>query len=764
MSVSNSQATTTGVATGATDADEVSAAWFANPPLRYRPAAAVEVGPTPVERIPEQLQAIVERGFGGLMLAPSEGPRRDDPDTTRDPVIQRVRQAARELFDPATLDEVVQLARPSTEWDDGPDYLSDEYFRRYRAALTFAREHGMTAILYDELGYPTGHAGGGRIDPANFRKAITRSKVVAPQEPRTYAVPAGTLLAAVAIDGATKQRIDLTASVVEGVLRWSAPGPGWTVQIFTLQTCVPQGGAQDYHAIADYFSPAAVRQFIDVTYEAYAREVGEFFGDTITTTFFDDVGIYSADRTWALGIADLFRERTGRDAATYLPALWEDIGPDTAPARTAFFAARAELLAGGFPKLVTDWTAGHGLLASGHTPGQYEVQPTDMCADPFVFYRAQPIPMIDVIFKYGFGRDGFKLTTSAADALDKPVVLAEQFTTGGTTTGYRRAMDSLVRGVNAMITSSRGDAAPPSAFAEWLGRCCMLLRGGRRVADIALVYPIASLQAFYRFDAPDDQTGPVGRYAPASADYLEVGDRLTADLHRDFTFLHPDDLVSERVRIDGGALVLDNHVNRQEFTTVILPGGDVVPVDALRRLGEFWERGGAIIATTLLPTRSAEFGRDAEVREIVARVFGEPAATETPSRSEGGGAALFLPDPTVATLENALGRIGGAPDIVFSGSPRPHSANGQLACIHKVKAGRHVIYLANSSDDDVETTLSIRGALALERWDPHTGGIVPAGARVITVANTARTEVSIELPAVRSVLLVEAATKASPIA
>ena len=756
--------TTTSVAVGATDADEVSAAWFANPPLRYRPAAAVDVGPTPVERIPEQLQAIVERGFGAVMLSPSEGPPRVDPRTTRDPVIQRVRQAARELFDPAALDEVMQLAPPSPESDDASDYLSDEYMRRYRTALAFAREHGMTAILYDELGYPTGHAGGGRIDPANFRKVIARSKLVASPEPRTYTVPAGMLLAAVAMDGATKQRIDLTARVVEGALRWSAPGPGWTVQFFTLQTCVPQGGAQDYHAVVDYFDPAAVRQFIDVTYEAYAREVGEFFGETITTTFFDDVGIYSSDRTWSAGIADLFRERTGRHAATYYPALWEDIGPDTAPARIAFFAARAELLAAGFPKLVTDWTAGHGLLASGHTPGQYEVQPTDMCADPFVFYSAQPIPMIDVIFKYGFGRDGFKLTTSAADALDKPVVLAEQFTTGATTTGYRRAMDSLVRGVNAMITSSRGDADPPSAFAEWLGRCCMLLRGGRRVADIAIVYPIASLQAFYRFDAPDNQTGPVGQYAPASADYLVVGDRLTGDLHRDFTFVHPDDLASDHMRIDGGVLVLDNRVNRQEFNTLILPGGDVVAVAALRKLREFWERGGAIIATTLLPSRSAEFGRDAEVGEIVAAVFGEPAATETPSRSAGGGSALFVPHPTAAALQDALDRTAGPPDVIFRGGPRPHSGNGQLAYVHKVKAERHVILVANSSDDDVETTVSIRGVLDLERWDPHTGATRPAGGRPVMAEQGPRTEVSVQLPAVRSLFLVEAATKASPIA
>ncbi|HXA29887.1 MAG TPA: hypothetical protein VN193_14195 [Candidatus Angelobacter sp.] len=82
------------------------------------------------------------------------------------------------------------------------------------------------------------------------------------------------------------------------------------------------------------------------------------------------------------------------------------------------------------------------------------------------------------------------------------------------------------------------------------------------------------------------------------------------------------------------------------------------------------------------------------------------------------------------------------------------SRQGQLAYTHKVKAGRHVIYLVNSSDDDVKTTVSIRGALDLERWDPHTGTTGPAGGRLVISDQGSRTEVSIELPAVRSLLLV----------
>jgi hypothetical protein len=733
-------------------ASEVSPAWFVDPPLRYRPAATVKVGLFPPEEIPGQLQTALDRGFGALMISPGAARPMVDPGASRDPAIQRVIRAAKALKRPG--DEPDPLPDIGEHGSGpAPEYLSEEYFRRYEATLAFARSKGMTTILYDELDYPTGSAGGGRIDPANYRKLIVRTKLGAAPGSSTYAVPKGTLLAAVAMNEATKARIDLTSQVATGgTLKWAAPGPGWSLQFFSLATAEPQGGAEDYYAVADYFDPKAVQQFIDVTYEAYARHVGPYLGGTIAMSYFDDVGIYSADRTWAAGLDRRFKVRTGRDAATFYPALWEDIGPDTAAARVAFFGARAEALGEGFPRLVSEWGERHGLKATGHTPGQYEIQPTDMNGDPFKFYRAEPVPMIDVIFLYGFGRDGYKLTSSAADVLDKPVVVAEQYTTCGTPTGYRRAMDSLVRGVNYLITCTKNEIGGPTAFADFVGRSSMLLRGGRRIADIAIVYPIASLQAFYRFDAPDNQEGPLGRYAPKSADYLAVGDRLTGDLHRDFTFIHPDDLASDHLKIGLGQMMLDNATNRQAYRVLILPGGEVIPLAALKRLEAFWDAGGTVIATTALPDKSAEFGKDEEVRRIVQEMFARPGEVR---RNRNGGATLFVETPDTASLESALQRLAPPADVEFAGDPHPRSGNGELAYIHKVKAGRDIVFIANSSNDQVETKVSLRGAFALEVWDPYTGVTTPApGARVVGSGPNARTEAPISLGAARSLFLI----------
>jgi hypothetical protein len=232
-------------------------------------------------------------------------------------------------------------------------------------------------------------------------------------------LPQGALMAVVGTDRSNNKRIDLTAFAKDGKLSWQAPIGQWKIQSFTSQ---PNG-----EALVDYMDPDAVKKFISLTYNEYYKRFGSYFGTTIQQTFFDDVGYYSAERGWTDAFNQKFKQLYGKDPATYYPALWEDIGPETESTRVAFFDTRAELLAEGFPKIVTDWDNAHGLKSSGHPPGNYEVQPVDMNFDIFKFNRHQDIPTMDAIFYHGHGREGFKLVSSAATVYDKPVVAAEIF-------------------------------------------------------------------------------------------------------------------------------------------------------------------------------------------------------------------------------------------------------------------------------------------------------------------------------------------------
>jgi len=84
----------------------------------------------------------------------------------------------------------------------------------------------------------------------------------------------------------------------------------------------------------------------------------------------------------------------------------------------------------------------------------------------------------------------------------------------------------------------------------------------------------------------------------------------------------------------------------------------------LRRIKQFYDQGGTVIATTCLPDRAAEFGADAEVRQLVAEIFGDSSACH---RNGKGGKAWFLPAPGVAALNAVLDRVGNPSSVHAAG-------------------------------------------------------------------------------------------------
>ena len=527
-----------------------------------------------------------------------------------------------------------------------PEYLSEAYFARYGDILKLARELGMEVIFYDDTGFPSGSAGGrlAKLFPDDTMKRLDLTEEEA-EGPGQYvkALPGGALMGVVAMNVASRQRIDITASVANGEVRWAVPAGTWRIMAFT---CVKSG-----NRVVDYLCPESVDRFIGLTYEEYFKRFKEHFGTTIKRDFYDDVGFYAQQRPWTPAFNTKFQQRYGFSPVLYYPALWHDIGPETEAARVALFGFRAELMAEGYPKRVGDWCRAHGLLSSGHPPGNYDPCPVDMHCDTFKFYRHSDIPLMDAIFYHGHGRSGFKLVSSAAAMYDRPLVAAEEYgayaeASFDTAMLYRTGMELFARGVTRVIPHGMWyDPShvriPPliSHFSEklrpglpdynrWVARNSLLLQGGRSVVDIAMLYPIASLEAWYYFDAPANRKH-WGQFVPPEADYQRLSDRLTGQVRRDFTFLHPDALESQ-CALHGAELRLNNASNWQSYKVVIVPGGKVIPWKSLVRIKELYDHGGRVVATTQLPTRSAEFGHDADVREAIRSMFNIQTADPTP--------------------------------------------------------------------------------------------------------------------------------------
>ena len=748
---------------------------FKNPPPEYRPIGGADK-PLPQANLQQELKTAYDvQGFGGYMFAPSGGvPAAPASNAAGAPVpvlsmflhpgggLLAAHQDGESpwvmIFPPGTNPGHRWTGEDSTDAVAGsggqvkpvpppqPEYLSQQYFDRVKQFLAYTKKTGRTAVFYDEVGYPSGMAN--HTTPKELRRKVldkSEESVTGPGEYRQSMPQEGVLMAVVAMNKSTLERIDLTPLVKDKSLTWNAPAGEWLVMVFNCRTLQGELKGVDYDGAVDYLDPDAARWFVDKNYGAHYREVGRYFGNTIIQSFFDDVGIFPEERTWTTRFNDKFKALTGRDPAIYYPALWMDIGPETESARVAFFNTRAELLADGFPKVVTDWGAKHNLPVTGHAPGNYEIQPVDMCADPFKFDRAQPIPMADVIFYYPFGRDGFKLVSDGADLYDKPIVNAEvfsQFVPGGAKAGYRRTMELYIRGINRFSGAgmARHDqiVGQPATFAEWAGRTSLLLQGGRRVSEIAIFYPIAALEAFFHFDAPDYVSAMRwGTFVPYDTDYLAVGEMLLNQVHRDFTFIHPDVLLSDRIKVNGSSLVLDNKVNHQSFKVLILPGEKVISLSALQKIETYYDAGGVVVATSLLPSRAAELSangneaiaNDQKVQTLVREIFGIDSSKPMPDgvssirTNSKGGQSVFIRKPDANLLSQTFDKLGLVADVAFTNNPAPMSAGGVFSYVHKYKEGRDIYYFANSSDDTFDTFAEIRGSLKLQLWDPLTGNI-----------------------------------------
>ncbi len=525
----------------------------------------------------------------------------------------------------------------------GFPFMGPEFLQQYKVAVDEAGKLGMKMCLYDEYWFPSGSAGGllasKHPEALGKRLDMLAADVSGPKE-FTQAVPAGALMGAVAMEAATWKRLDVTGAIKDGVLRWKVPAGEWKVMIFT---CVRDGGA----GLVDYLEPKAVEAFISLTYQAYHDAMPEQFGTTIDSAFYDEPAFYhvKGGRAWTERFNDYFRARFKMDPVTLYPALWFDIGPDTAAARNALFGMRAELYANGFVKTISEWCTAHHLGLTGHADQEEVANPViGTVGDLIKSFKYQSMPGIDQVFAYGRASRAYKVVSSAGFNYDRPQVMTECY--GGIDLPlpnlYKEAMDQFAKGINTMVPHAvwydpatiifKPDLSPGAAkygpelpaYNQYIGRLQRLLQGGRHVADLGVLYPIATLQAGSWFGPGDPYQGCV---AIPEADYMQVGEALALGVRRDFTFVHPE-VLEERCAVKGATITLNNEVNHERWRAFIIPGSRCINVATLRRVKQFYDQGGTVIATTRLPDCAAEAGADAEVRRLVTAIFGPEMAQQ----------------------------------------------------------------------------------------------------------------------------------------
>ena len=671
--------------------------------------------------------------------------------------------------------------KPPTE----PTYLSEDYFEMYGCILDTARELDMKVVFYDDCDFPSGTAGGrmAREYPQSLMKYLTRTttRECNDEGMMTVLTPVGTVTSTVLKNLETGEFTVVRPTVTEAGDNHIEVSVQVSAGTWEFQTYVCAGVPGI--TLVDCLDPEAVQQFIGLTYDEFYRRFPEHFGTTIKMTFFDDLSLSYApqDMAWTPGMDERFEERYGCSPKLFYPALWEDIGENTAAARCALFGLRNELFAGGYPRAVQEWAEKRNITCAGHPAGSYRPNPLQATGDAILFYKYMGVTLVDYIIGLGVGEDGFKAPVSSAYNFDHPIVVCEIYGAFSPqeqntwTMLFRAAMQVYVRGVNYLIAhgswwdpdnlaicpevSWRNPAMAEGlpAYNQWVARCEPLLQAGRHIADIGVVYPIDDLMSHY-YAGPTRKSN--GREPIPGSDYYDISPILTGELKHDFTFLHPE-IIDERCRVDGNEFLLDNHNNWERYRVILLPACRTIRLSNLKKINTFLKNGGIVIATSFLPEKSAEFGMDGEVGKLSRIMFGE------------SGNGIFVQSPTSTNLKEAFGRMKLAWDVTFknateitgnvdsfsyndrdNGKVTYTDSNREFSYIHRSAPGMEIYFFANSSKTDVRAEIVLRGHMELELWNPHSGTTEAVPSHRDVQHGEAVTKCNISLTGISSIFII----------
>ncbi|GEM_PF-163518 len=608
-----------------------------------------------------------------------------------------------------------------------PEYLSDAYFRMYGSIIDEARKMGAQMSIYDEYGFPSGSMGGingndtprfmNKYPDATIKRLDKFEFKVNPNTVFKQKLPEGKLMSVVAMDTLKSEIISLTSYIKNNEIQWNAPAGAWKVLSFV---CVKDGDPN-----VDYLDPDAVKLFIKETHQAYYDRFKSDFGNVITSTFFDEPTLYRAEgRMWTDKFNEKFKAQYGFSPELLYPALWYDIGENTPSARNYMFGFRSRLYAEGFMKTIQEWAAKHDIISTGHQDQEEILNPVSESGDLMLCGKYMDAPGID---KIGGDRPAelfYKIISSSAYNWDKHLVMSETYGAMGNLPideMYHIAMEQYTKGINMLIPhavwyndkdvyflpelSYRNPLYNKElpGFNKFLSRLNLMLQNdGRHIADIAMLYPIESLQGEHYLD------GKLGYYKGGveipNTDYTHIASLLNDSIGKDFTYLHPE-VLNEKCEIKDQELILKNTVNKERFKILIIPGMKTISLFNLKKIESFHNAGGHIIFTTQIPSQSVEFGKSQEVKNIIQKLLA----------SNNQKKVFFIEKPDKESIDKILKNIG---NIVFDVDfPEGNSLN----YIHKVYNGQSIYYFANLNNKSTRSKVIIKGKIKPIILNPHTG-------------------------------------------
>ncbi|MDP9050683.1 MAG: hypothetical protein M3O31_08165, partial [Acidobacteriota bacterium] len=406
-------------------------------------------------------------------------------------------------------------------------YLSPEYFAFFKQFVLEAKKRDMKVWIVDDIGYPSGFAGGIFADSKDKHDLSMQALTLGQRIPVKAGEPLNQTVSPNAIaaiaTSPTGERIAVPINA--GSISWIAPAASdYTVAVVehVFRTSPTKSDTNPTHAkdstqpLEDYLNPAATAAYLEATHNGYYKAMPELFGSTILGFRGDEPDYSIAGLPWTPAFFDTFEKAKGYDIRPYLGAILLSLGggrprppaavsttataptPAMAPAsdpafipagpplpstkltdkelraKADYYDVFSQMFRDGFFKPQGVWCADHGVSYQVHL--NHEEMEMDLTRSEGDFIRDMKYveePGIDSIWHQIWTdtvSDFPRLASSAAHLYGHPRSFTESFA------AYRPAPDitmaryilneQLVRGINVMETMFYPATRPASAGPE----------------------------------------------------------------------------------------------------------------------------------------------------------------------------------------------------------------------------------------------------------------------------------------------------------
>lgn len=507
-----------------------------------------------------------------------------------------------EAFEQAGFGCVCPCARVGLGREVG--YLTPRWFELLRLVVATCERLGLSVVLYDEASYPSGAANGlvAQESPEFAARCLVAAtqRVDAGRRP-VFARPnvgrglwdrrVATVVVPLEDGRPSYPDARLVTPDAAGLVRL-APGTGAALVVALFD--VPSGGTirgahpwqDDGSALApaasDLLNPDAVAAFVRLTHDAYAAELGQWFGTTITALFTDEPDVLGRGArpdgvAWTPGLEHDLAEASGWSVEEVLRRLPELFDPDADGVVARVHAdAVGTRLRRVYYGAQGAWCDAHSLALTGHPhepdellafesftwPGQdvvwrWVLPPTALsgpesasalAAASAAAQAGTPLAVTEVLGAYGW-----ELT------LDEVKWLVDWHAVRGTTAFCLHALFYSIRGNRAF--ESEPDVGLHNAWwpvlptvLTYLGRLAEVGRAGPDEADVVVVcagdrVPTETVAPLLRAGV-DVHVAPLERVEVADGGLVRVGVRTYS------TAVAPDALVADALAALGASGVV----------------------------------------------------------------------------------------------------------------------------------------------------------------------------------------------------------------